>query len=93
MLEQRKSPPPEKEEEAEAMCNGLTAAPFPVPLHHSGEGCRETGVKSTLGRREGWGECVFRIWIYFSLSYSDLIGDELNCLFSPSSVSFVCNGE
>ena len=31
----------------------------------------------------------FKIWIYFSLSYSDLVGDKLKYLFSPSSVCFV----
>ena len=36
------------------------------------------GVKLSLGRREGWGEGVFKIWFYFSLSYSNLIGDKLN---------------
>ena len=30
------------------------------------------------GRTEGWGEGVFKIWFYFSLSYSDLIGNKLN---------------
>jgi len=34
------------------------------------------------------GRC-FKICFYFSLSYSDLIGDEVNSLFSPSSVCFV----
>jgi len=47
------------------------------------------GVKLSPGRREGWGEGAFKICTYFSLSYSDLIGDELNFLFSPSSVCFV----
>jgi len=32
---------------------------------------------------------VFKIWFYFSLSYSDLICYRLNFLFSPSSVCFV----
>ena len=27
------------------------------------------------------GESVFKIWVYFSLSYSALIGDKLNFLF------------
>ena len=47
------------------------------------------GVKLSLGRREGWGEGVFKMWFCFSLSYSDLIGDELKFLFSPSSVCLV----
>jgi len=53
-----------------------------------GEG-REMGVKLSPGRRQGWGKVVSKIWFYFSLSYSDLIGDELNSLFSPCSVCFV----
>jgi len=58
-------------------------------LGHSGGGGRETGVKLSLGRREGWGEGVLRSGFIFSLCYSDLIGDELNSLFSRSSVCFV----
>jgi len=42
------------------MCDGLTQPPFPVPLHCSGGGGREMGVKLSLGRREGWGEGVLR---------------------------------
>jgi len=63
--------------------------PFPVHLHRSGEGGREMGVKLSRGRREGWGEGVLRSGFIFLLSCSDLIGDELNSLFSPSSVCFV----
>jgi len=47
------------------------------------------GVKVRLGRREGWREGVLRSGFIFSLSYSDLIGDKLNSLFSPGSVCFV----
>jgi len=35
-------------------------------------------VKLSLGRREEWGDGVFKIWFYFSLSYSDLAGNKLN---------------
>jgi len=38
-----------------------------------------------LGRREGWGEGVFKFWFSFSLSYSDLIGNKTN---SASQVCF-----
>jgi len=37
---------------------------------------------------EGGGKICF----YFSLSYSDLIVDELNSLFSPRSICFVRDG-
>jgi len=52
-------------------------------------------VKLGQGIREGWGEGDFKIWCYFSLSYSDLISDELNSLFSqvPSVFSMTVNGE
>jgi len=50
------------------------------------------GVKLSPGRREGWGEGVLRSGFIFSLSYSNLIGDELNSLFSLSSVCFVRDG-
>ena len=43
-------------------------------------------MKLSPGRREGWGEGVLRSGFIFSSSYSDLIGDKLNSLFSPSSV-------
>jgi len=36
------------------------------------------GVKLSLERKEGLGEGVFKIWFYFSLSYSDLTGNVLN---------------
>jgi len=44
------------------------------------------------GKQGGVGRRCFKIWFYFLLSYSDLIGDELNFLFSASSVCFVCDG-
>jgi len=73
---------------AEKMCDELTTAPIPRPPVLLEGGGGEKGVKLSPGRREGWGK-IFKIWIYFSLSYSHLIGDELNSLFSPSSVCFV----
>jgi len=39
------------------------------------------GKKGEVG-----GRC-FEIWFYFLLSYSDLIGDKFNSLFSPCSGS------
>jgi len=40
------------------------------PQHHSREGeeVENSGVKLSWGRGEGWGEGVFEIWFYFSLS-------------------------
>jgi len=64
MLEQEKSvrsPPPEQEGVTEAICAELTLTP--ISLSHcpfQGGGVRETGLKLSLGRREGWGEGVLR---------------------------------
>ena len=53
--------PPLKEDGAvETTCDELTTTPIPVPLHRSGGGGREMGVKLSLGTREGWGEGVLR---------------------------------
>ena len=79
-----------KERQRQRGMNG-PQPPLPVPLHRSGGGGRETGVKLSPGRREGWGGRCFKIWFYFLLSYSDLIGYELNSLFCPSSVCVVCD--
>ena len=59
----------------------------PVGRTHIGEVC---GELSPMGGTSRWsrGRC-FKVWFYFSVSYSDLIGDELNFLLSPSSVCFV----
>jgi len=48
-----RSPPPEGQGAAETTCDELTTTPFPIRLHHSGEGSRETGVKLSPGRRRG----------------------------------------
>jgi len=47
-----------------------------VPLRVRRE--RKSGVKLSPGRWKEWGGGVFKIWVYFSLSYSDLIGNKLN---------------
>ena len=49
--------------------------PFPCATWGKVE---KLGVKSSLGRREGWREGFLRFSFYFSLSYSDLIGNKLN---------------
>jgi len=54
-----RSPSPEEEGASETTCDELTITPIPcppVPLR-GGRG-RETGVKLSPGRREGWGEGV-----------------------------------
>jgi len=71
-----RSPPPEEEGEAEAACDELTTTPIPCPPAPLGGGGRETGVKLSLRRREGWGEGLCKIWFYFSLSYSDVVGNK-----------------
>jgi len=40
-------------------------------------------------KKGGVGARCFKIGFYFLLSYSDLIGDKGNFLFSPSSICFV----
>jgi len=63
--------------------------PFQIPLHRSGGWWgRKTGVQLRPGRRRGGGRS-FKIYCYFSLFFSDFIGDKLNFFFSPSSVCFV----
>ena len=82
MLEQGKSvrsPPPEEEGAGETTCDELTTIPIshpPAPLRERRK--RKSEVKLSPGRREGWREGVFKIWVYFSLSYSDLIGNNLH---------------
>jgi len=87
-LEQRRSarsPPPEEEGAAETVCDELNTTPIPRPPVPLGEGgSRETGMKLSPGRREEWREGDLRSSFISSLSYSDLIGDKLNFLFSLS---------
>jgi len=94
-LEQGKSvrsSPPAGQGAAETPCDELTITAIP---HHPQplRGRREKNGSEVEPRNKGQveGRC-FKIWFYFSLSYSDLIGDELNSLFSPSSVCFVYDG-
>jgi len=86
-----RSPPPE-EGAAETMCDELTTTPIPHPSVLLGGRRERNRSEAEPGKKGGVGGRSFKIWIYFSLSYSDLIGDELNSLFSPSSVCFVCDG-
>ena len=84
-----RSLPPEGQGVAETMCDELTVTPIPCPPAPL-RGRRERNGSETEPRKKGGvqGRC-FKIWIYFSPSYSDLIDDELYSLFSPSSVCFV----
>ena len=81
-LEQGKSvrsPPSEEEGAAEIMCDELTATPIPHPPVPLGGGGRGIGSKAEPGKKGGvGGRCVFKIWFYFSSSYSDLICNKLN---------------
>jgi len=73
---------------AETTCDELTITPIPRPPAPLG-GRRERNGSEAEPRKKGvMGGSCFKIWFYFSLSYSDLIADELNSLFSPSSVCF-----
>jgi len=86
-----RSPPPDEEGTAETTCDELTATPIPHSPALFGGRRQRKGSEVEPGKK-GWvgGKC-FKIWFYFSLSYSDLIGDELISLLSPSSICFVCD--
>ena len=42
-----------------------------IPCATGGEEGEKSGAKLSPGRMEGWGEGVFKMWLYFLLSYSD----------------------
>jgi len=86
-----RSPPPEQEGVAETTWDELTTAPIPRPPGLLGRRRERNGSEVEPGQKGRVGGRCFKIWFYFSLSYSDMIGDELNSLFSPSSVCFVCD--
>ena len=81
MLEQGqsvRSPPREGEGAAETVC-ALTRTPIPHPPALLGrEEVEKTGSDAEPRNKGGVGGSVFRIWFYFSLFYSDLIGKKLN---------------
>jgi len=67
----------EEEGAAEALCDELTITPISLsPCAAHGEEAENLGVELSPGRREGWGEGVLRFSFYFSLPYSDLIGNK-----------------
>ena len=81
MLEQGKSvrsPAPEEDEAAETACDELTVTPTPCPpalLRGLG---REFGSEAVPRKKGGMGGRCFKIWFYFSLPYSGLIGNKLS---------------
>jgi len=86
-----RSPPPEEQGVAETACDELTVTPIPRPPPPLEVRRERNGSEAEPRKKGGLGGRCFKIWIYFSLSCSDLIGDELSPLFSPSSVCFVCD--
>jgi len=84
-----RSPPPEEEGAAETTRDELTVTPIPRPPAPLGGRRERNGSEVEPRKKGGVGGRWFKIWIYFSLSCSGLVGDELNSLFSPSSVCFV----
>jgi len=70
----------------EKTCDELNATPIPHPpvLLGAGGG-REIANEVEPGKKGGVGRRCFKIWFYFSLPYSDLIGNKL------ISLSRVCS--
>jgi len=68
--------PPEEEGAADTTCDELTIAPIPhaPAMLGCGRG-KEFVTEVEPGKKGGVGGRFFKIWVYFSLSYSDLIGD------------------
>lgn len=62
---------------AEAVYDELTTTSIPVPLHCLGEGGREAVSEVESGKKGEVGRRCFHIWVYFSKSFSDLIGSKL----------------
>ena len=73
------SPAPEEDEAAETMCDELTLTPIPHhPVVLRGKEVEKIRSKAKPGEEGGVGGRCFEIWVYFSLPYSDLIGNKLN---------------
>jgi len=87
-----RSPLPEGQGVAETTYDELTVTPIPCPPVPLWGRRERNGSEAEPGKKGGVGGRCFKIWIYFSLSSSDLTGDKLNSLFSPSSVCFVRDG-
>lgn len=90
-----RGPPSEEEGLEEAILDELTSALIPhspVPLQvEEVEEIRKSEVKLHPGRMEGWGIGVLRFAGYFSLTYSDFIGNEFN-IFPESALPVMVPG-
>jgi len=74
---------------ANITCDELTVTPIPHPPAPLGEQRERDGNEIEPEKKGGVEGRFFKIWFYFSLFYSDLVGDKLNSLFSPSPICFV----
>ena len=73
-----RSPPPEEGGAAETTCDELTTTPIPrPPAPLRWEEVEKIGSKVKPRKKGGVGGRCFKIWFYFSLSYSDLTGNKL----------------
>jgi len=66
------------------MCDELTITLIPHPPALLGGRRERNRNEAEPGKKGGVGGRCFKIWLYFSLSYSDVIGDELNFPFLPN---------
>ena len=76
-----RSPPLRRKERQRQRVMNWPQPPFPVPLSYSRGGGREFGSEAEPGKKGEVGGRCFKICFYFSLPYSDLIGDKLNYPF------------
>lgn len=85
----------EKEGKTETMCEELTSTSIPhPPALTGGRRLRKSGMKLSLGRRNGQKRRCFKMYFYFSLTYTDFNGNKLiNKLISSSQVCFASDGE
>jgi len=65
-------------------CDELTTTPIPCPPAPLRGRRERNGSEAEPGKKGRVGGRCFKIRFFFSLTYSDLIGDVLNSLFSPS---------
>lgn len=56
-------------------------SPLLVLLCHWREEGRESGIKLSPGKKKEWVDDILKIWVYFSLACSDLIGNKFK--YSP----------
>jgi len=70
-----RSPCPEGQRASEPTCDELTLTPILCPLVLLRGRRKRNGSEAEPGKKGGVGGRCFKIWIYFSLSYSNLISD------------------